>query len=410
MADKKFTVKPGGRVIIEINRSPEQKKIFTGHLSPKGLIRMRREDDYLPRRKKKQSVGWRFFDLGQEPFEDYFVDVMFFGDAGITPDYAANVVEVNEDVPAPDLEAKNDYYTDLPTANLATDFFQLKEVSADVFSISIQTPSIGQTVLTSGNSRWQDGKIIIEESESLDWLIIRGQPLFSNIFLYLTDALRSFGCKVTAVPDFAADELTDFQLSRSADFYLTPSFGNPSFEVKGRRPNDRPEHFYYQDEFGARTPIETPYSFTQTLHTNFLTFPRNELVHRLALWRTGSFAVIDTAPFDASFYSLFYEIRNYLESLPGRRNMRFLNGFITVDTDMGQITSPKNVLEDASVSAPAWAFPVPDYFPAPPASPVVTNVDDRAVEYDAVWFSFAQSGELRCIIKQNNQFYYVWER
>ena len=375
----------------------------------KGVIRTRRRDEFLPRRRKKQTVGWRFFDLGQVPFEDYFSDVMFFGDAGITPDYAANVVEVNEDVPAPDLEAKNDYYTDLPPEQLATDFFQLKEVSADVFRISIQTPSIGQTVLTSDNSRWNNGKIIIEESESLNWVIFRGNPLFSSIFLYMTDALRPFGCKVTATPDFADAELTTFQLERTADIYFTPSFSSPGFEAKGRRPNDRGDVFYYEDEFGAHTPIETPYNFIQTLHTNFLTFPRNELVHLMPLWSTVAYAAIDTAPFDASVYELFYEVQNYLEGLSGTRNMRLLQGYRTL-WGPPQTTTLHNILEDSSVSAPTWDFPNPDYFPAPPASPVVTNVDDRATEYDAVWFSFAQSGELRCIIKQNNQFYYVWER
>ncbi|HEX8288850.1 MAG TPA: hypothetical protein VF556_12690 [Pyrinomonadaceae bacterium] len=412
MSEKKFIVKPGGRVIIEINRSPEQKKNFTGHLSPKGLIKMRREDDYLPRRKKKQTVGWRFFDLGQEPFEDYFVDRMFFGNAGITPDYSGDVVNVNDDVPASDIEAKNDFYTSINPELLSTDFFQLVENSADVFRVSIQTPSIGQTILTSDNSRWQNGKIIIAENESLDWLIIRGNPLFSSVFLYLTDALRPFGCKVTATPDFTAPELTDFELTRTADFYFTPGFTMPNVEIKGRHPNDRPEHFYYADESGnPLAPVETPYNYTQTLYANYLTFPRNDLVHLMTTWANAGYAITDTAPFDSSQYALFYELQNYLEALPGTRNMRLLQGvYVTNNPDEPQITHPRNVLEDASVSAPTWAFPNPDYFPPPPASPVVTNVDDRAVEYDAVWFTNAASGELRMIIKQNGNFYYVWQR
>lgn len=264
-------------------------------------------------------------------------------------------------------------------------------------------------MLTSDNSRWQNGKIIIEENESLDWLIVRGNPLFSSIFLYLTDALRPFGCKVTAAPDFAAPELTDFQLARTADFYFTPGFTMPGVEVKGRHPNDRGEHFYTEDEFGNHTPIETPYNFVQTLYANYLTYPRNDLVHLMPLWSESAYAITDTAPFDSSRYALFYELQNYLEILPGTRNMRLLQGYVTL-WGPPQTTSLKNVLEDASAAAPTWTFPYPDYFPAPPALPVVNNVDDRAVEYDAVWFANASVGELRMIIKQNNQFYYVWER
>lgn len=65
MADKKFTVNPGDEIIISVPRRNPNRAATGGSNSPrKGILRPRREDNYLPRRLNKPK-GIQFYDLGQ---------------------------------------------------------------------------------------------------------------------------------------------------------------------------------------------------------------------------------------------------------------------------------------------------------------------------------------------------------
>lgn len=394
----------------------QRQQSFAGHLSPKGIIERARETEYLPRRLKKPG-GWRFFDLGQLLQGENYVDVNFTGDAGITPNYADKVVEVNESVPAADLATKNNYYLGESLENLATKFLQIRESNAELFELKIAASGFATTVLTPSNPRWDAGKVKIEESETLEWLNIEGNPLFDRITIFFDDVMDSQGAKLTALPDFNAPEINvGFVLSRSADFFLMPTFGTPAMQAEGRRSNDRPDLFNYTSQETGTIILNVPYDFTHNLYTNFLTFPRNALLGRMATWKSAGYALTDFSPFGATTYEMFYAVADYLEALPGTRNFRQLQGKITYQTydengDPEQlITENKTVLEDAAAQSPTWAFPYAQFFPAPPATPIVTDEDNYASVYTATWFAEATSGELVMIIRQNGAFYYVWKR
>ena len=140
---------------------------FAGHLSPKGIISRVQETEYLPRRLKKPG-GWRFFDLGQLLQGEIYADVNFIGDGGIVPDYADKYVDVNDTVPPADLATKNNYYLAENLENLATKFLQIQESNAELFELKIAASGVPATVLSPINPRWENGKIKIEESETLD--------------------------------------------------------------------------------------------------------------------------------------------------------------------------------------------------------------------------------------------------
>lgn len=439
MSDQKFTVKPGGKVIIEIggDKAPKKQK-FVGHLSAKGLIKSRRENEYLPRRTKKKG-GWRFFDLGQPLVESAATDVDFFAVANTVIDLPGKTVTTGEPN-ASEVEAKAAYYTDFlqtaidqanaelddpelfpdgPPANrepyifryvsnkLQESFYKLTKTATEQFDVTFQTPSIPQTPINAGGGdRWlKDDTIRIDPGDDISIVDIRGNPLFERIFL-AEGVLRSQGDKVTQVPDPDADELLDFSLARTADFYLTPSFGLPNFGVQGQKTeHDRPDLFYYQDINGVRYPYSNPYQWTQDIYSNYLTFPRRRFLDYYAAFNLGNFAIVDPFElFEADEYEIVVRVGEYLLDQSGSVLLSTVTGQRRVETDNGVITENVSVLEVSNAAYPNTAL-----FPPPPAVPV-SNAYGNPLQIRGLWFTHETGRDLKAIIKQNNQFYYVWAR
>lgn len=89
MADEIFTIKKGSRIVIEV-AEPQSSKAKPVSRQSTGIIKQRRETEYLARRKKSQN-GISFIDLGQIKIEDVFAsngtllvpDVTVFSDIQI---------------------------------------------------------------------------------------------------------------------------------------------------------------------------------------------------------------------------------------------------------------------------------------------------------------------------------------
>lgn len=444
MSEKLFKIKKGDEIIIEIPRTvlPPSGAQTSAHAAPqKGMIPVPREEEYLPRR---ASSGWRFFDLGQAAFDDYFNDVSFEADASITPDYDARTVATS-DIKTEDLQAKAEFYLSQTVEALRANYFKINRINADAFLISIQTPSIPQTMLTPESDRWKSDTVVkINPDDALDYLIVRGTPLFAQLYIDTRPAFRHYGAKITLEPNFDSIEATDFVFGKKADFFLTPSFGFTNVFNTGHKNHDggRGDLFHDFEEIvngngetiGHRI-IESDYAsfgIVQTLYTNYPTFPRNEFIDLMILWRLGNFQMTQISGYqtiELENYELFYRVSQYLKTLEGTRNFRILSGRDAQPDQSGNIgnyTPMKYVLED-SENAPRqnWTFPVPDLFPAPPALP---NDDDGSTfgvdgeptgaggdwgyprQFYAGWSATTQSGDLRAIIFQTGKTYYVWER
>lgn len=421
MSDKKIILNPQTESVeIEISRKKSERDIFVRE-NAKGIIAPRRSLPYLARRLQK-SAYWKFFDLGQIAVEDYFDDLNFEADANNVFNSASGVT--TDDLQLADLQAKANYYlsemavwrteaeaisgTTEPQvlsyieAKLKEKYLQLKKVSADVFLITVSLPfTPGNLPLDSNSPRWTNDQIKIEDTENPDYLILRGNPLFYQTYIDCRPAYRSYGEKVTDAPSFTADEDLTFTLKRDAEFYLAPAFCSIYFAATGEvnPPNDRPE-FDYRENGNL-----FPYGYVQELHFNYHTYPRNDLIEWLVLWRSFNFLMVkENGAYTLASYQLFYYVSQaVLELYPEAINYSQLQGR-TAEYD--QNGSNYLTLHETN----HWTFPNPNAFPAPPGLPDDDISYGEPSQYRAYWNAYSGSGDLLLIIFQDKQFYYVWRR
>jgi len=212
MVDKKFTISPGGKVIIEIGRPTETRKPFTGHLSAKGLIQSRREDDYLPRRLKVLG-GINFYDLGQILSAGVFVDLAF----NVTP----TITQVNGflESGAPTLaDYKNltDLILTVGAANLAANYRKFDLDRGGYFNPVIIADA--ETIFLATAPAWTAEGLKLTETQLAadDFTIAQGNEIFSQIKL-----VGSGKNKITALYDYAAAAVA-FTPGKSDIYFFVP--------------------------------------------------------------------------------------------------------------------------------------------------------------------------------------------
>jgi hypothetical protein len=222
--DKKFTIKSGGRVIIEINFSREVQSSKSKVQSPKGLIGARREEDYLARRTQDGYIN--FYDLGQYLVDDYWeTQGAFFQQILSRGEYETVVNDPNEAGMLDALDELNAAILDVPLENFETNFFKiLKGLTEFERTIKVKFPREGDPDYEDdlrNVEEWTEKGLKLDSDQAAD-LIIKPQGA-----LYGTNDLTFENHKFTSVPDYEADEV-EFLPTPKMDIFLMPVMIVPS--------------------------------------------------------------------------------------------------------------------------------------------------------------------------------------
>lgn len=217
---KKLTIKSGDKITVEINRQAQpDKQKFAGHLSPKGLIQMRREDDYSPRRKKKGGFI-NFYDLGYYARDDYYEYFSQVSEAVFTPneDAQPNIDFVPGDIEAKFAEIETAIFA-TPTSEFPAKFFKIYKGNPD-FERVVKAAYSGTAENTLDNlPEWKAEGLQLDDSQ-LSTLVVK--PLE---YLYSADVLNlgaMENLKATLTRDYNADAV-EFTPAKSMDVFLMPT-------------------------------------------------------------------------------------------------------------------------------------------------------------------------------------------
>ncbi len=210
---KKFIVKPGEKVTIEINRPDKASSPKSKVRSPKGLLTSPRDDDYQARR--IQPGGLQFFDLGLVKTGDVLADI----DSQLIGDWT-NLGGVG--LPLPE---------DIPDRFETRDALVLTNVATAAPINPAYTTRIGALlgfdddaiILSDADSQWSD-KGFKATSAQLAAAEIIFDFGFTTGFYFDQIKIKGSGAnKITAVYSFEA-EAADYTLRKNDKFYLVPVY------------------------------------------------------------------------------------------------------------------------------------------------------------------------------------------
>lgn len=224
MADEIFTIKKGSRIVIEV-AEPQSSKAKPVSRQSTGIIKQRRETEYLARRKKSQN-GISFIDLGQIKIEDVFAsngtllvpDVTVFSDIQI-----ATLNVTNED--------REGFVSDIETEVFAAfgDDYQAKyykiEKADEPFSKSISAvfERGEETVFDKLNNlpEWKAGGLTLNQSQVENLTIQPDGRLYAINNINFADLSNDVD-RITLTRDIEAENVP-FTPSPEMDILLMPA-------------------------------------------------------------------------------------------------------------------------------------------------------------------------------------------
>ena len=387
------------KIIVERQNGSLENQL-TGDLPPRGIIKRKRDDDYLPRRLRSVS-GLQFYDLGQSFIDDEFIDNLFEAAANWRLE---NNFPAFDELSIVDENAKAAQLLNVGTENLKNNYWQMVKIDADKYSINLYFGNTFVDFLTTSDKWSDDGKSLKIDDDLIGFGIeIYGSPFFYNINLTNNDTNKN---KVTAVFDFNAPDVPEFAVKKSDTFFLIPAFCVITQKNSGEHypPTNRPD--LVVDNYNS-------YSFEEELYCNYLTFPRVALDDYIIDWINNVFQyfyLINVYGYTINLddYIIWYANAEYLKSIASTKFYKRFQAFV----ENSPSQTGEAIYEEKSVSS----YPQSDLYPVPPDIPegisAAGNEGDKLpVQYSARWVaSDPPAGTLLAIIYQNNQFFYVWKR
>lgn len=186
----KFTIKKGSRIEINVKRSSQQSALSTQH--SKGIIRARREPDYLPRRIRK-SDGI-IYDLGQYLLEGNFTDRYIEADLD-TPQ--STILGFLNSPLENDLSEWTEIYKQIAPADLSKYQIVVKKNDGDFQKLGSSGLRLTESVT----------RLAVQSLSSGD-----GYVFYEKSGLFASFDTGSSDIKVTGEPDAGSDEI-DFELA-----------------------------------------------------------------------------------------------------------------------------------------------------------------------------------------------------
>ncbi len=384
MAEKKYLIKNGEKVVIEIQREAADRSPKPEARSSKGILKPRKDSEYLARR--LNPSGMTFYDLGQMLVDSVWTDNLFSADRNVSHD--GEFVSQDSSTSLPDETAKADALV-AEQDNFTSKFKQItRDENADKFRLGGYTNALGYFGLNSDSELWQSNgnKADFSDADLAEGFYLEGEP-FSHWFYVGTD-----GNKVTASNDYEADNLPDFRVKKSDQIFLVPAFCKVETYVSGQMydPHDRPDF----------NP-DADYFFFEHLYPDFLTFPRVYFDDRIADWypeynkTIGHGGIYDTP----GNYELLFEQIAFLKL---QAATKFYKSYSYQTFDGGVVTH--NIVEDETLAD----YPITPLYPDPPDMPDYETYGEP-IQYKAAWQMVDNiAGALCAILRQNGQFYYVW--
>lgn len=359
MADKIFKVKKGSRVVIEVAKPRNEASLPRRQPTSqsKGIIKSRREPEYLTRRKKTPK-GIRIFDLGRlaagADISFLFQPDFDFVDFGIGFGFSAS-----SDFPEA-FELRDEMLTEMVSGNnFEAAFFEIKQADGDFYTLQWGDGMGDLVMLDTDSDRWRAGGIGLNRNGyNIQTLYIAGEAYeFRNQFF---NPILLFYSKVTSVFDYNADPVS-FAFGDDDKIFLMPAL--PTFAAHTLFSTD--ERFLGNDfRFGLRN-----YYLADTTP---------------AVDPSDS----DASESDPSNYSNAYQAIQYHAGLPNARcYRRVLTGSVTTWSEI----EPEEILPD------------------PPFQPTTETVDGFYLIEAKVGRSFPSNGTLLAIVKRGGQLFYIWQ-
>lgn len=221
MSEKRFIAGP--RTIIEITGAAEKERSRgAAQVAAGGIIKQRRDSDYLPRR--KQIGGeMRIFDMARDA-NGAEIDFLISRELDLSTESSFDTLVLPN---INDFLARDQFLFDLiENDNFEGAFFEVKQADADFYRIALSNDASGGgsvEYLTSDSARWTangfkmpDGLSLLyldsnENGQNQEWRL----NLFSPI--YILEGIQ----KITNVYDFAA-ETVDFEFQKSDVIFWMP--------------------------------------------------------------------------------------------------------------------------------------------------------------------------------------------
>lgn len=360
MSDKKFTLKPGGKLIIEINRAAEPKKQnFAGHLSPKGLIKTRREDEYLPRRLKKSSFI-QFYDLGLfYNSEDGFAEADFQRESTYTLDSGLGV---NRSHPT-DAQHQElvDYVMSVGVENLETTYYRQGVDYSYFFRVFITCDDFFLETDPTAEHWSEEGLKLTDEQLSSANLTF--QPSWTTA---MPVKVKGTGKnKITASYDSGAPDV-GFVPGKSDKYFFLPRLATPT----------------------ASTLLNSPAS-NDSLISNHRVTPRLPFVFP------------DEPTFHLPPVQQWADDLGQIEFEKAKKLAALVNDAAFNIRVIRRTQVSPGVVETSSID-PA-SFPRADHFGASPSA------DAFSLEASFLATDDPPAGTLIAVIKQGSKFFYVWK-
>lgn len=368
MTDKKNIIVPAGtRIIIELNSVSRNPLSFAPRPSSlgKGIIKTRRPNDYLPRRKKRTNGFIQFYDLGQFVSEESWQDLDF----KVMPDMNLefNNPSFGRDLELSDYQSLDDLITETPLADFETHFRKIEKTPGVDFQFGVFGSDFSYSFGDIVDTKWTTAGLELSDAELADSQLSFdcGYPIFQS-FILTGDSKN----KITSVYDAGSDAVA-FTPGETDKYFLVPAL---------------------LATYGAAetTDLTTGFDVNYYLNYFYRLFPRAGF----AAGQFGSGSAVYTR-FPVT-NTLFYYNDAYTQSLihrafPGARAKKFtFTGFGVGDYS----------------DYDAADFPPADVFPTPPAMPDTSE----AIRLNANFIQQdAPEGSLLAIIKQGENWFYVWK-
>ena len=366
---RNYTAKRGDKITIEIERQSEisasKPKIA------KGLIKTRRPNDYLPRR--KQKTGIRFFDLGKIAATNESIYKSF------VPPFVLNVNSIEATFTPEDYA---DVVAQIETAIFEyelSDFFQVKKASTQSQCLTIYYPGRPDGELIADSAKFSaDGVLKISDAEAQSLKLQTDGLIFPAIFGDYDFADPNPDIKITRIKDVTAPPVI-FSPSAKMDIFFFPGLVLHSMDARYTRgihdfTDDNGRHL---DVIRGLDVLNYIFStFPREMHEEFLSFSNDETLNS---------------------YQFNYKIAQLIKSFPDARSKRAI-------TDFSE-TPPYSYYSVYS-DPPFSDNPFPSIFtPNAPSTPA------PFYDYESLSgnFGFADPNRLVFIIKNKNELFYFWK-
>jgi hypothetical protein len=383
----RIKIKPGEKVTVELQRKKPKAdapkpKVRSQDLPATGIMRPRREQDYLARRRRPQK-GLIFYDLG-----------VIKNDSGDWVDYKfAGTADESGSITPASFAAKAAAILSHGVSNLPNKFRRITKENAGIYELRMRIASGFKTLSASSEFWSEDGKSVKLDPEQLEsWFAVFKNPFFFN-FNFGTGApdIADQYLKITTVENFGTEDpdqiVENIFLDGSETFFLCPVFCRATARTSGFI-NPVPVE-------GATDPQAT---FLSELRAVCQSYPRIALSNLFEWFNSSDFFVFNNAQYESNIlanYEKWWMNQAYLKTL-AQATLHYLR----YDNLLGGLLEESF---DAAASFPKHHFPAPPALPNPSVSSY-----NGARDYNASWSFASGAGDLIAIVKKGSAYYYVW--